>query len=532
MDPKIISGPPVLSSLLADINIPLHQFIENSAKNHISTICMIDALTDRKLTIEAVLSQSIILAAELQALGCRPGLVVGIICENGLDYPVIMMAIFRTGATVACFNPSYSIGELEHTMNVTQPHLLFVDSSSSAKITQCSSKFKCLKHIISLEDNVKPPKLNYSSLLSRKNTLNYIPPSVSELNTSLILFSSGSTGLPKGVMLSNISVIYLFNMMKLQKEMLLDYDPVTLSVIPMFHGYGVLLVLRSFVTGGCILSLKKFNPEQFLAAIEKYKVTDLALVPALMIFLAKHPIVNNYNLSSIRNVSCGAAPLSFEIEDEVKTKLKLDKVIKGYGMTETTVLCTYAPPGIDITAGSVGKLLPGLLAKVIDIHTGELLESGQEGEICVKGILIMQGYYNNKKETENTIDPDGWLHTGDVGYYNDDEEFFIVDRIKDLIKYKGLQVAPAELEALLLKHPCVKDVAVIGVPDDIAGEVPRAFVVKMKDVTEKELVDYIAEQVAPHMKLRGGVKFITEIPRNTNGKILRRELRKWLQSKL
>lgn len=175
---------------------------------------------------------------------------------------------------------------------------------------------------------------------------------------------------------------------RLQQEMLVDYDPVTLSVIPMFHGYGVLLLLKLLVTGGRIINLKKFNQEQFLTAIEKYQVyfdfisffvflqmkfiaicissqvTDLALVPALMIFLSKHPLVNNYDLSSVRNISCGSAPLSLEIENEMKAKLKLDKIIKGYGMTETTILCTYAPPGIEMKPGSVGKLLPGLLAKV------------------------------------------------------------------------------------------------------------------------------------------------------------------------
>jgi len=253
------------------------------------------------------------------------------------------------------------------------------------------------------------------------------------------------------------------------------------------------------------------------------------LVPPIIIALAKHPIVDKFDLSSVKTIISGAAPLAAETEKQLLERLKNSRLTlkQAYGMTELSPLSHYSPSDMSPRSGSVGLLIPNVEAKVLDLETGELLLPNQQGEICVRGPNVMLGYYGLTQETGATIDPDGFLHTGDIGYFDQDGYFFIVDRLKELIKYKGFQVAPAELEALLLEHPKIADSAVIPVPDEEAGEIPRAFVVLKPNcsMTEEEVKKYVADNVAPHKKLRGGVQFIAAVPKSSSGKILRRLLK-------
>lgn len=298
-----------------------------------------------------------------------------------------------------------------------------------------------------------------------------------------------------------------------------------------------------------IVFLPKFSGEKFLQAIERYKVESLLLVPSLWSFLAKSPLVDKFDLSSVKVVFSGAAALSKEVEEGVAKRFPMVRMIsisfclisgadyflilcqmrlvQGYGMTEATVGLisrrneAYKP-------GSIGSVYPGVYCKVVDPATGRVCGTNEPGELCFRGRVVMKHYLNNEVATREIIDSDGWLHSGDIGKYDENQHFYIVDRIKELIKFKGFQVPPAELEDILLSHPAVLDVAVIGIPSSVAGEVPRAFVVQQigVPVTEKELIEFVAEKVSDHKRLRGGVQFVTNIPRNANGKIMRRELRK------
>lgn len=246
-----------------------------------------------------------------------------------------------------------------------------------------------------------------------------------------------------------------------------------------------------------------------------------------MSFLAKHPLVDEFDLSCIKELLCGAAPLSKEVQDAVAKRLPTIEIIhQGYGMSEMT-LAALCQIGTFMKPGSVGTCLPGMYGKIIDPETGDTLGPNQPGEVCFKGSQIMKGYINNEQATKETIDSKGWLHTGDIGYYDEDREFFIVDRLKELIKYKGFQVPPAELEALIMALPEVADVAVVGVPDESSGELPLAFIVLQPNstITEKEIVDYVAKMVSPAKRLHGGVRFIPQIPKTPSGKILRRHLK-------
>lgn len=270
---------------------------------------------------------------------------------------------------------------------------------------------------------------------------------------------------------------------------------IVLMVVPLFHAFGLISTIASSICGAEVVVLSKFEEHSFLNAIQTHKTNLAFLVPPLVLFLAKSPLVDQYDVSSLMIIGCGAAPLSKDLQDACKQRLNIFSVRQGYGMSEMT-LAVLTQSGMDDKGGSVGTLRPGVWGKIVDPETGKALGPNQRGEMCFKGSAIMKGYTRNPEATRQTIDADGWLHTGDVGYYDEDEEWFIVDRIKELIKYKGYQVPPAEIEAVLLSHPEVLDAAVIGIPDEKAGELPLAFVVRhhQSKLTERCVCDFVASK--------------------------------------
>jgi acyl-CoA synthetase (AMP-forming)/AMP-acid ligase II len=269
--------------------------------------------------------------------------------------------------------------------------------------------------------------------------------------------------------------------------------------------------------------MPRFDLEQFLRIMQEHRVSRGYFVPPIVLALAKHPAVDGYDLSSLKSILCGAAPLGADLATACSERLGCT-VVQGYGLTETSPV-THAVPsegGLD-RPGSIGPPLPNTDCQVVDIETGEDLGTDRDGEIWVRGPQVMKGYLNDPEATAATVDADGWLHTGDIGHADGDGYFHVVDRLKELIKYKGYQVAPAELEALLLSHPRVADAAVVPRPDEEAGEVPKAYVVAKGDVSADELMEFVARRVAPHKKVRA-VEFLAEVPRSASGKILRRIL--------
>ncbi|CAH1972292.1 unnamed protein product [Acanthoscelides obtectus] len=312
------------------------------------------------------------------------------------------------------------------------------------------------------------------------------------------------------------------------KDLMINQDPsdAMLVVMPLFQGLGFVLLYMNLVRGKSVILLDKFKPKTFLEALVKYRVTRLIVPPPLVLFLVKHPMVKEYDLSSIKEFRCGSAPLSADIQRELKEKFNAEHVSQAFGMTETILSVLATPPGDVVKIGSSGKVVPGMMAKVVD-EQGRSLGKHQMGELCIKGPMVMKGYVDNPEATRNTIDKDGWLHSGDIIYYDDDGYFYIVDRLKELIKYNGFQVAPAELEALLVNHPSIDDVAVVGLPDEALGELPLAFAVKKpsSNLTEQDVEKFVEDHVSPGKRLKGGVIFVAEIPRNPSGKILRRVLK-------
>jgi acyl-CoA synthetase (AMP-forming)/AMP-acid ligase II len=269
--------------------------------------------------------------------------------------------------------------------------------------------------------------------------------------------------------------------------------------------------------------MARFDLEQFLKILQDYQITRANLVPPIILALAKHPIVDNYDLSHLKIIMSGAAPLSAELAQACAERIGCI-VLQGYGLTETSPVTHVNPEDpARIKLGSVGVPIANTECAVVSLETGNPLGVREEGEIWIRGPQVMKGYLNNPDATAQTLTPDGWLRTGDVGYVDEDGYFYIVDRVKEMIKYKGLQIAPAELEAVLLTHPAVADAAVIPSPDPEAGEVPKAFVVLKGTATDEELMAYVAARVAPFKKIRR-IEFVEQIPKSPSGKILRRVL--------
>jgi acyl-CoA synthetase (AMP-forming)/AMP-acid ligase II len=294
----------------------------------------------------------------------------------------------------------------------------------------------------------------------------------------------------------------------------------------MYHCMGLIVVVASALAqGATVVTMARFAFEPFLQAMQDHRVTSTVIAPPIALGLARHPAVDAYDLSALRWVGCGAAPLDARTEETCARRL--DCLFgQGYGMSEATATIAVVPTQHPerIVRGTVGELVPGTTARIVDPDTGTDLGAGAEGELLVRGPQLMRGYRGRPEATAETIDADGWLHTGDLAAVSAEGVVRITDRLKELIKVKGFQVAPAELEGLLCTHPAVADAAVVGVPDDAAGEVPKAFVVTRGDTAPNEVMAWLAERVAPHKRVRA-VEVVDEIPKLPSGKILRRVLR-------
>ncbi|KAF2880008.1 hypothetical protein ILUMI_27554, partial [Ignelater luminosus] len=431
--------------------------------------------------------------------------------------------------------------ELLHAASISRPILIFCSESTLSTLLDVKTQLKSVQKIILLDtedkhDEYEPLKEFISNHCERYFDVTNFKPVQVDTNQQIafILYSSGTTGLSKGVMLTHKNINTTIALSR-DHRFIRQFKPGSesaLGLLPFYHAFGLCVVFRCLIFGRHVVVLTVFDPNTFLRTIQEYKITNLHLVPPLANFLAKSPLVNLYDLSSVEVINCGAAPLSKEIQSILVQRLKAKMFRQAYGMTETT-LGVLGFPLKESKPGSCGKVLPYVSAKVVNPETGKSLGPNKQGELYFKGDFIMKGYIGNIEATNSAIDKEGWLATGDVGYYDDEGFFFIVDRLKELIKYKGFQVAPAELEAILITHPKIVDAGVLGVPHESAGELPLAFVVVKpgEKLTEEEVNDFVDKQVMPQKRLRGGVRFIDEIPRIRSGKILRRKLREILNQK-
>ena len=483
---------------------------------------LIDGPSGRTLSYLQLREQVNKMARGLDLRGFKKGDVMAVFIPNMPEYGVIFLGVAAVGGINTTVNSLYSTADLIHQFNDSGAKFLvtiaaFLDRAIPAA-KECGIEEVFILGDLQGDDQGTTP---FSVLLD--NDGNAPEVEIDPKHDLVALpYSSGTTGLSKGVMLTHENLIA--NMvLSCEMNVTLPTDRL-IGVLPFFHIYGMVLILNLAVYKGVTLvSMPHFDLEQFLQIVQDYKITTLGLVPPLVLALAKHPLVDNYDLSSVRIIGSGAAPLGLELEQTCASRLGCE-IYQGYGLTETAGAChVNTSPVPPEKQGAVGLVLPNTLSKIIDTETGAELGCNEKGEVLVKGPHVMVGYLNNDEATHGCIDEDGWFHTGDVGYADEDGFFYIVDRVKELIKYKGYQVAPAELEALLVSHAAIADAAVIPSPDEEAGEIPKAFVVLNEEISAEEIMQFVADEVAPHKKIRK-LEIVDEIPKSASGKILRRVL--------
>ncbi|XP_076043780.1 uncharacterized protein LOC143026880 [Oratosquilla oratoria] len=503
------------------------EYLIDALKRGGDNIALIDYVSGEEVTYKQLLEDVSNLTEGLVASDLRKGGVVCLVGPNTLLTPTIIISVVSAGATLTLANPLYTTEELERHLKDSRSEWIVAHPAFLANVSKAAKPLGIKVFALARPDDVAADAEFPSFFsLSRPAPEGWAPVPIEPDDVILLPYSSGTTGLPKGVQVTSRNWVFALTVLEHKNyfKMVSEKD-VLLVVLPMFHAFGIGVVFATISQQAKLVVLPRFIPEHFLDAIAKHKVTILPLVPPIVIFLAKDPRVAKYDLSSLRLIMCGAASLSAQIQKAIADKMGLI-VRQGYGMTEST-LGTHLSDPDSTDSGAIGKVVGYFECKIISIETGDSLGPNEHGELCVKGPGVMKGYLGNPGATAATIDEEGWLHTGDIGYYDSRKVFYIVDRLKELVKYKGFQVAPAELEGLLLTHPCVKDAALVGLPDEEAGELPFAFVVKQEEaqIDEDGIKEWVAERVAPHKKLRGGVRFVESIPKSPSGKILRRVLR-------
>jgi acyl-CoA synthetase (AMP-forming)/AMP-acid ligase II len=505
-----------------DLDIPDLTFTElvlGHAERLADKAALVDAPSGRTLSYGHLAVAVRRVAAGLAARGFGKGDVLGMYSPNLPEYAIVFHAVAILGGATTTINPLYTADELATQLNDCRARLLvtvppFLDRARAAaqRVPSVREVF-----VIGEAEGATP----FAELERTQGE----PPAVSiepAVDLVALPYSSGTTGLPKGVMLTHRNLVA--NVLQTLATGLNGERDVSLAVLPFYHIYGMVVVMgASLAAGATIVTMPRFELEPCLRVIQDTHVTKACLVPPIVLALAKQPAVDNYDLSSLERIFSGAAPMSEALARACADRLGVT-VSQGYGMTETSPVTHISPSEPErIRPGTVGVTAPNTETRIVDITTGQDLGPGVAGEIWVRGPQVMKGYLERPQATADMIDADGWLKTGDIGSMDDDGYLTIVDRLKELIKYKGLQVAPAELEALLLSHPAVADAAVIPMPDEEAGEVPKAFVVRRAPIATEDLLAFVGERVAPYKRIRQLV-FVDAIPKSASGKILRRVL--------
>ncbi|XWS66242.1 hypothetical protein CRYUN_Cryun05aG0182900 [Craigia yunnanensis] len=487
-----------------------------------SKIALIDSATNQQLTY-AQLHRSIrSLACGLYHLGVRKGDVVFLLSPNSLLFPTICLAIFSVGAILSPANPINTPSEIAKQVLDSDAKFAISAPEELHKLVQTG-----VSTIVTSRHQSNNDSLSIEELIQCCDPHELPEIKVKQSYTAAILYSSGTTGTSKGVILTHSNFITTIRLVRWYAEGTSSQDDIILGFIPIFHIYGLaFLGLGLFCAGITTVLMQRFDFQAMVNAIQAHKVNNIPAVPPVVLGLVKY-CKGNSCLSTLKRIGSGAAPLSKEVIDAFRGQFPWVELRQGYGLTESCGPASGFVPDEEARAhpGSCGLLLPTFCAKVVDIETGLALPPYKEGELWLKGPTIMKGYLGNEEATAATIEKDGWLKTGDLGYFDEDGFLYIVDRIKELIKHNGYQVAPAELEAVLLGHSNILDAAVIPVEDEESGQIPMAYVVKAagSELTEEEVIHFVAGQVAPYKKVRR-VEFINAIPKSAAGKILRKQL--------
>ena len=510
----------IVTSPFPDLDIPdvaLTPYVLEFAAAHADKPALIDGPSGRTLTYGQLAGAIHAFAGGLAARGFAKGDVLALMAPNLPEYAVVFHGAALAGGVVTTINPTYTAEEVRTQLRDSGATWLvtigmFLDTArEAAEGTGVREPF-----VIGEAEGARP----VTDLLGAP-LADQVP--VSPDDVVVLPYSSGTTGISKGVMLSHRNLVA--NVAQVVHAAKLSGDENFIAVLPFFHIYGMTVLMNCGLRiGATIITMPRFDLEQFLSLHQEHGITRSFVAPPIVVALAKHPLVDQYDLSALQQVFSGAAPLSAELALEAGARIGCE-IVQGFGMTEMSPVSHLTPPGA-FKAGSVGVTVPNTQTRIIDPETGQELGIGAEGEVCVRGPQVMLGYLGNQAATDAMLEPDGWLHTGDIGRFDEDGHLFLVDRLKELIKVSGFQVAPAELEALLLTHPGIADAAVVGAPDEHSGEIPVGFVVPRPgvDLDPDEVMAFVAGHVAHYKQIRR-IVIVESIPKSASGKILRRLLR-------
>ncbi len=503
----------------------------------VDRIALIDAKSGRQTTYREMVARIDTFAGALADRGIGVGDVVGLLAPNSSAFAVAFHGILRAGATATTINALFTAKDIAKQLTDSTAKMLITVTPLLPQAKEAAALIGLAdENLVVLDGPGRATEgfPNAADLLAAGTPAPHVDFAPSS-HLAVLPYSSGTTGNPKGVMLTHRNLVA--NVAQIRPLHGMVSDDVVLAVLPFFHIYGMTVLLNAALHARArLVIMPSFDLGEFLGNIAEHKCTIAFIAPPVAVALAKHPLVDSHDLSSLNVVMSGAAPLDADLGRAVAERLGCT-VVQGYGMSELSPVSHITPfdggrhnMSADAPLSSVGWTVSNAASKIVDPETGDEIGLPAEGlsgtgELWFKGPNVMAGYLNNDEATRGTIDDDGWLHTGDLAQVDAAGCVYIVDRLKELIKYKGYQVPPAELEAVLLAHPQISDAAVIGVQDDEGEEVPKAFVVKADSaLTETEVMEFVASQVAPYKKVRQ-VEFIDAVPKSASGKILRKDLR-------
>ena len=511
-----------MSTSVSIPNLTLPQFVLERAERHGPHRALIDAGSGRELTYDELAAAVRAVANGLFDRDVRQDDVLALCAPNSIEFVLAWYAASSIGAIVTTLNPASTADELTHQLRQAGARWLVTTNELYEEKLRGAAQAAGIaeSYLIGSAEEPSADAIPFDELRPAIYT-DPAPVSVSPRDLAFLPFSSGTTGLPKSVMLTHHNLVA--NLCQMRSAHRLREDDVVIAVLPLFHIFGFQVSLNlALRAGATIVLLPRFDLKAFLNAIQTYGVTRAEVVPPIVLALANSELVDRYYLASVRTVTAGAAPLGADLARVCAERIGC-RVKQGYGMTElaggTHIIPDDGPDRLD----GIGPALPGVECRVVDPETGSNTHPGEPGELWIRSESAMRGYLDDPQATAAMLDADGWVRTGDVVTVDEEGWFRVTDRIKELIKYKGFQVAPAELEDILLTHPAVADVAVVRCPDEHAGEVPKAFIVPRGPVTADELMDWMGERVAHYKRIRQ-VEFVERIPKSPSGKILRRLL--------
>jgi len=527
--------------------IPIHKVLEETAKRFPDRPAF---LYPKNMTYKQFKDQVDIFATALKNLGVKKGDRVALYGPNSIQWEISFLGLERAGAILVPMNPLFKETEVEYEANDSGAETIIVSQPEYPNVAAVKDKTN-IKNIIVIESGEKPEgTLGWSELIANTKPdppeYNFDP----KEDLAALVYTSGTTGLPKGTMLTHYNIVS--NVIQISQIFELSELDIAMTVLPLYHIYGLNVCMNQTLwLGGAQVVTPRFEVKEFCELIEKYQVTYSLCVPPIFLAVVRHledPNIKGYDWTNLKIFNNGAAPIPLELLERfdklAKEKCDAKEIIiqHGWGLTEASPVVAVNPmyrPKME----SQGTLIPDTFHKIIDLETGEELpERGQVGELVIKGPQVMKGYWKKPEATRDAfwIDPktgEKWLRTGDMAYIDEDEYQHLLDRIKEMIKYKSWSIAPAELEDLLFKNPHVFDAAVIGKPSkelDV-GEIPKAFIILNPEskgkVTEDEIMKWVAEKISAYKKIRE-VEFVDNIPKSGSGKILRRELVQQEKNKL